>query len=237
MNDHETIAELIPLYALGGVDIDEAARIRVHLSGCAICRRELAVYEAVADMLPLALPEVSPAATLKERLFARLEPLPVETAVPLPAVSWRQTIQMAFSRAFTRPVWKPLALSLIVLLLVLNAWLWRQVEQGEAPGFLQHTLSGTAAAPEARGLLIISHDGYGTLVVTKLPDLAPGQEYQLWLIKNGERTSGGVFSVYADGYQSVKIDAPAPLDSYTAFQVTIEPGGGSSVPTGQRVLD
>jgi anti-sigma-K factor RskA len=70
--------------------------------------------------------------------------------------------------------------------------------------------------------------------VDHLEPLGPDQQYQLWLIKDG-RISGGVFDVGDDGYGSLTVRAPDPLDSYT-FGVTVEPAGGSPGPTGPRVL-
>jgi anti-sigma-K factor RskA len=75
----------------------------------------------------------------------------------------------------------------------------------------------------------------GTLIADHLEPLSPDQQYQLWLIENGDRLDGGVFDVGDDGYGSLTVRAPEPLDSY-AFGVTIEPAGGSPGPTGPRVL-
>jgi anti-sigma-K factor RskA len=108
-------------------------------------------------------------------------------------------------------------------------------------------LSGTQAAPAATGLIVISLDGHhGTLVVDRLPELDEAQQYQLWLIKDGQRDlwlikdgqrdNGGVFSVSHEGYGSVWLDSPQPLVDYSAFGVTVEPAGGSSGPTGEKVL-
>jgi anti-sigma-K factor RskA len=98
-------------------------------------------------------------------------------------------------------------------------------------------LAGTEFAPDASGIIVISQDGeHGTLVVDDLPDLGPEQQYQLWLIQDGERTSGGVFSVKQGGYAAKVIYAPHPLVDYGSFGVTIEPTGGSPGPTGEKVL-
>ena len=98
-------------------------------------------------------------------------------------------------------------------------------------------LAGTANAPTARGKIVVSTDGkYGTLVVENLEALDPSEQYQLWLIKDGKRTSGGVFSVDEKGYAAVVIDAPLPLVEYSSFGITIEPAGGSPGPTGPKVM-
>ena len=62
----------------------------------------------------------------------------------------------------------------------------------------------------------------------QLPQLGPEQQYQLWLIQDGQRTSGSVFSVDEDGYRRIKIESPLPLQDYESFGITIEPAGGVS---------
>ena len=42
-------------------------------------------------------------------------------------------------------------------------------------------------------------DNKGVLAVTGLHGLDRGHQYQLWLIKDGQRRSGGVFSPDAEG--------------------------------------
>jgi len=69
-------------------------------------------------------------------------------------------------------------------------------------------LQGTSFSPGASGMLVISRDGeHGTLVVDGLPPLDESHQYQLWLIRNGERLSGGVFSVDARGYGSLWVSS------------------------------
>jgi anti-sigma-K factor RskA len=86
-------------------------------------------------------------------------------------------------------------------------------------------------------MLFLSKNGeYGTLMVDHLPPLGQDQQYQLWLIKDGKRTSGGVFSVNLDGYGSLWVTSPEWLANYSALGITIEPTGGSPGPTGAKVL-
>jgi anti-sigma-K factor RskA len=90
---------------------------------------------------------------------------------------------------------------------------------------------------EAKGLMVLTGDGRsGTLVVDGLPKLGPERQYQLWLIQDGQRTSGGVFSVDSWGYGAMVIESERPLDSFQSVGVTIEPAGGSPGPTGEKVL-
>ncbi len=61
--------------------------------------------------------------------------------------------------------------------------------------------------------------------------------YQFWLIDpSGDRTSGGTFSVDAQGRGWVLIRSPKPLNNFQSVGVTIEPEGGSPAPTGAKMM-
>jgi anti-sigma-K factor RskA len=86
-------------------------------------------------------------------------------------------------------------------------------------------------------MLVLSKDGeYGTLIVDGLPLKDETKEYQLWLIDDGLRTSGGVFSVSEEGYGYLEVSSQKPLVAYSEFGITTEPLGGSEGPTGEKVL-
>jgi anti-sigma-K factor RskA len=113
-----------------------------------------------------------------------------------------------------------------------------QLEFATAPGGMRAVpLTATEENSDATGFVLISADGDdGALVVDGLPPLGESQEYQLWLIRDGERTSGAVFSTDEKAYGGTRIRAPRPLTDYSAVGITIEPAGGSPQPTGPRVL-
>jgi anti-sigma-K factor RskA len=133
------------------------------------------------------------------------------------------------------------SLTLVLLLAFSNLALWRQMQALDnrplPKTFHLVNLAGTDVSPGASGVLVITGDGeYGTLVVDNLQHLSLEQQYQLWLIRDGKRTSGGVFSVSGEGYAALEISAPMPLATYQSFGITVEPYGGSPGPTGERVL-
>jgi anti-sigma-K factor RskA len=232
------VTELLPGYALGCLDEADAILVTEHLAVCSACRAEAVAYQAVVDDMALAAPPAEPPLDLKRRLMDRARPSrPVEFAQP--QTSWWGRLTRLMQRG--APVWGVASLALIVALVIGNLWLWRQLNRPEAnarPGVLQTIpLAGTETAPQATGLIVISADGeHGTLVADGLATLGQDQQYQLWLIKDGERTSGGVFSVNQEGYGSLWVESPQPLSSYSAFGITIEPAGGSPGPTGNKVL-
>jgi anti-sigma-K factor RskA len=241
MNAENHVSELIPGYVLGCLDPDELAQVEAHLPGCRVCQEELDSYQAVADELPLAVPMTMPPADLKRRLMdsvAGPQSGPAKAAGPAePELSWWQRIERALQGLLARPLWQPLALLLILALALGNLLLLRQViELSRAePGTI--LLSGTEAAPQATGVIVLNQDASrGTLVAEGLPPLDPAQQYQLWLIDDGQRLSGGVFSVDDDGFGTLQLSGPQSLADYAAFGITVEPAGGSPGPTGTRVL-
>jgi anti-sigma-K factor RskA len=231
------VIDLLPAYALGCLDEDDLVRVSEHLAGCAECRVEWHAYQAVADELALAAPDVAPPDDLKARLMQRTDPEGPPAASPRAA--WWDRLTRLMQRA--SPVWGLAGLLVILALAIGNLWLWQQLSRYQAatqPGPLPTIpLAGTDTAPDASGLMVVSADGaHGTLVVDGLPPLDAEHQYQLWLVHDDYRVSGGVFSVDAQGYGSLWIVAPRPLSNYSSFGITIEPTGGSPGPTGQKVL-
>jgi anti-sigma-K factor RskA len=242
MSNQEHIVELIPAYALDCLDEQEALQVAGHLALCASCRDELTTYEAVVNQLALAVPDVEPPADLKERLMAQIEPSAkveaLDTAVSRQRM-WPWPGTAALEHLVGLTVWRPAVALVIILLLISNIILWRQLSQDTlSPDGFQHiALEATEVNSEARGMIVINRSGHnGTLIVDGLPALDESHQYQLWLLYNGEREDGGTFSVYRNGYYAMLIHATESLDQYTAFGITIEPAGGSPGPTGTRVL-
>ena len=235
--EHQAILDLIPAYALDCLDAEEAQIVTGHLASCADCQAELDAFEAVVDVLPLAAPEIEPSSALKERLMGQIQAVPRSKTAGLPeptGPSLLQQLTTALSDFLTGPRWRPAAILVVLVLLVGSFFIWQQLN----PPPTQFVLTATEAAPDAQGVIeVVGRNGrQATLTVTGLPQLDPANQYQLWLIQNGQRTSGGVFSVNTDGSQTITIQAPQPVPDYAAFGITVEPSGGSPGPTGERVL-
>jgi anti-sigma-K factor RskA len=229
---HDDIIDLIPAYALGALDAGEVATVVEHLKSCAACQTELVAYEAVVDALPHAVPGAAPAPALKRRLMERVRQS--TDADVAPAISWWQPIASALNSLRTGSRWKPaLAIAAVAVLIGIFS-VWQQVE----PATIEPVeLTATDIAPDARGVIEMAENRReATLTVAGLPALPPDQQYQLWLVADGQRASGAIFSVNAAGWAKVTVDAQRPLAEYGAFGITIEPAGGSPGPTGERVL-
>jgi anti-sigma-K factor RskA len=237
MPDEAHVFDLLPAYALGALDEDDADQVASHLAGCALCRAELGSFEAVVEQLASSVPAASPPPNLKRRLMDRVHSLrPAQPARPLAA---RPPLMQRLL-----PVWGAVSLLLIVALAAANLLLWQRISNLEVLtgplGMRAVALHNNAeAAPQASGFVIISADGQnGVLVVDALPVLDPAQQYQAWLMRDGQSTPGPAFSVDESGYRGARIEAPESLLSYTEILITIEPvEGAGAIPTGEQVLN
>lgn len=238
--------ELIALYAIGAVTPAEAEAARQHLATCATCQDLLQEYQAVAEELLYQVPALQPPPGLKAKLLARIQPTARLAGASPPRRSrlrrfWQDTIAL--------PRWA--AIGALAALLALGGValsertravaLADQVEMGRilsSPHHLTVILEATDQAPEARGVVYLEPESSAAvLIVNRLTALPPDKAYQVWLIHDGQRDSGGLFTVRPeDGHAVTLIRAPRPLSTYQQLGITDEPATGSPGPTGQRVI-
>ena len=228
MEKHPT--ETIPAYALKCLDLEEYEQVRKHISKCAVCLAEVKQIEQTLANMSHAAPVTEPPASLKSRLMSSLR--------TGRSFAWFEQLVIRWPRLV--PSAGLAAMMLAIVFGIMSFALLHQKGQ-----FSEQDLSriqfarfqGTAVMPEASGVLLVTADKQqGILVVSALQPLDQTKQYQLWLIKDGRRTNGGVFSVSSAGDAHLIVSTDIPLGTYDAFGVTIEPFGGSQGPTGPKVL-
>lgn len=244
------VTEQIPAYALDCLDEEEAFQVEAHLVVCAACQAELEDYQATASHLGLAAPQVPPPTRLKVSILRSVEDpqtAPGKTPQKIGApeswlrmkipVLWGLYHSLAASVRNTGPIWVGVSVLLVIALAASNLVWWNQVKRVQSSEFHLVALKGTGNAPNASGIMVISQEGMaGTLIVDGLPALGTAQQYQLWLVKDGKRFSGGLFYVGQNGYGMLAVQAPGSLLNFSSFGITVEPTGGSPGPTGAKVL-
>lgn len=231
--NHIEIVEILPAFALDCLEPDEKRQVSEHLAACPDCQAELRAYLDTAASLALAVPELQPPARVKRAILARIQPAEARPGLGERLQRWWRGLS---------PAWGLAGLVVLVVLVASNIILWQQVQSlahqpAAVSEFQLVHMSGTTTQPGANGVMVIPDQGMsGTLTVDGLAQLPGEKQYQLWLVKDGKRISGGVFSVDEWGYAAVVIRAPLPLMNYTSFGITIEPTGGSPGPTGPKVM-
>ncbi len=233
-------------YALGERELDAAAR--EHLETCAECQRAYREYAAVAQTLPFTAPEASPPPELRDRIIAAVaaeaEPAPEAPRAALP--------REHRARRQGWGLWTALAASLVAALallgwnLSLRSQLSAQELQVAASREGWQAMIALMNDPQVRSTPVAGSGARGTfwmapgqeiacLMVQGMPPLAEGQVYQVWLLDDGQRVSGGVFEA-RNGNGWVIIRPGNTLDRYRTVVVTAEPRGGSPAPTGPQIM-
>ena len=238
--DHQILIDMLPAYALDCLEAEEHEQVRQHLETCASCQEELRVYQGVVAQLACTVPQRTPPAQLKQKILDQTSSPAVRPNVNVtpPRPAWWTRLAQAFLPRTPALRW---ATVLVILVLAAgNIILWQKLGQAQSTqgqNLRTAELVGTTNAPGAGGILVISTDGrYGTLLVDGMPTIKANQVFQLWLIKDGKRTSGGIFTVKSSGYGTLVVKTGQSLLNYTACGITIEPSGGSPAPTGTKVL-
>jgi anti-sigma-K factor RskA len=226
-SDHE-IVDLLPGHALGCLTPEEEARVEEHLTRCGKCRQELASYRELTGTLAFGVTDHAPPAGLEDRVMTRLRAHPRPRGAPaIPQ--------------FRHPVLAAVAAILVVVLAGGNIALWTRQSRPQSTtrsSLVTVFLTGTSDARGAFGTIVIDRDdNHGVMAVEGLQPLDSSRKYQLWLVRDGERRSGGVFSVNPDGYGSLQVAIPSDFRGFTSFGVSIEPAEGSPSPTGVRVMN
>jgi anti-sigma-K factor RskA len=230
MSDHRAIRELLPGYALGCLDAEEGNAVREHLGSCESCREMLASFRDVSDRLSRSVPMAEPPKALEGRIMRG-----IDNALAGRRLSPRWLPQ------FRHPALAAMAAVLIVALAIGNILqLIKALPvplQPRSGGLMTAMLTGTEHAKDAYGTLVLDpKDNKGVLAVNGLPPLDGAHQYQLWLIRDGQRRSAGVFSVDAEGYGALLLMVPGDFKDFRSFGISIEPLGGSPAPTGVKVM-
>jgi len=205
-------------FVLGALEPGDARTFVRHMQSCAICRDEVSALEPVLDVLPLSAPRYEVSGALRRRVMqqVRSEPKP-STARPRRQLPRLRAPALAGAPASAGA----LALALLAVLAVVVL-----APAGSRARVIQASV-GTAQ-------LRIAGD-HGELVVDHLPAAPRDRIYELWL-QHGARTPAPstLFAVTSQG--TADIGVPGALAGVTRLLVTVEPQGGSRVPTTRAVI-
>ena len=106
-----------------------------------------------------------------------------------------------------------------------------------APDLIRLNLGGAAAAPRAFAQVLWSRSRGLVFSASRLPALAQGTTYQLWLLTADGPVNAGMFTVDAEGRATVATEKPPNVPRpVISAAVTIEQSGGRPIPTGTTVL-
>jgi anti-sigma-K factor RskA len=257
---HQQASELLAVFALDAVDSDEQELIEAHLAECPRCRAELDAHREVAAALGNSVEQLPEG--LWSSIASRLPARPAEEPPPMPTLVREGSAPEEHSATrFRTPRPAPrrasrgrllsvasLAVAAAAVAAVLGVNL---VHANNQISSLQHASPASAAAALrvpghrvvdlesarhvelAQFVVVPSGQGYGQgyLIKSNLPTLSSAETYQLWGVINGRAISLGLLGRDPHGAAFTLGGSSHP----SKLGITVEPAGGSVVPTGSML--
>lgn len=255
----DALRDLLPAYSIGATDADETAFVERLLPQYPELAAELASYHGLSQAMLYSAPDVLPPAALGERLIAAVSApasaptAPVVVPPALRVVEKPSVVQPERANPLLRL--SALAAMVAVVLLVASNLYWigrvDSLSQRErdltalmhqqstvltsiGETVTRHVELASTATNNAPGHAMVVWSptaSLGLLSVSGLPALPADQDYQFWLIADGQPISAGIFDVTPDGSGFLIFEPATPLESFDQLGVTAEPAGGSDQPT------
>ena len=260
MADNETtmnFEELCAAYVLGSLSEDEKSSFEDVLSQANPEEKQLFQdMEAIAAEMALLYPEVEPSASIKQQL--------IEMAWA--SVNARNGANVHYLSRFRYAVAASVIFMLVSIGLLfqtqnLNQDLSNQMalvsEQQTRIEILQTEverkeelltileardvdlilMDGLEVNPTGYGKVVWDKDnGQALLQVANIPRVPTAKEYQLWFVVNNQPISAGVFAVNDPEQDNFFKISEFQQGGTGAFAITLEPEGGSPLPTGDMYL-
>ncbi len=255
------VTELSGLYVLGALERAERDAVKLHLATCAEAHEEIASLGGVVPALAAMAEPLEAPPALKQRVMAAYErdqtkPWTMVTPnVGAPSTAVRSRGTRTEGQAWRLPGWASWGAAIAAVLVVAVVGVWAVGIQSRAdranqraeqladavallaePGSSVAYVRGTGAAvssAEIRGFAVFPASGSGYMVMVGLPKASSTQTYQAWYLVDGHPSSAGLMTVEDDGYAVLSgVQQPAGTN---LVAVTLEPAGGSSLPTSDPI--
>lgn len=244
-NQEKSACEGISEYLSGEGSDMQRKRFERHLATCSDCMEEASLWREVWERLAEDVELIEPPADLKEFVLRPL--LDNEKAV-------ERSIKKAPRFHTKRIIAGAIGIALFAGVF-LSGWLLRDMQYRSAdkaasvqsPASIEtlFRLSANRAGgkfdgnPQAYGVAcLVKSDSKEQLVVYVFgtPRTKDSEAYQVWLLKNGQRTSAGTFTVGASGIGIMTLPLTNGIPDMDAVGVTLEPDSHSTSPRGPKMF-
>ncbi len=253
IHDKEKYQDELTLFSLGLLEGDEKKMMEEHLdTGCEICLQLLKENELVVSSLAYSLDDNPIDPGVEVQIFDKIDGRDF-TPVITPKSSFWNNI---------KPIWLNLGSAVTVGLLIFlfvnnmslrNELLNQKQDMAELKASLKEDsgMMDFMMDPEVKTVELASamtnidssaklmwNEGNSNalLLVSNMPALKAGMEYQVWCVEDGKLVSVGTFTVNKKGQSMMEIDfMPKPSKDMQVL-VTLEPEGGMPEPTGATYL-
>jgi hypothetical protein len=210
-------------FVLDGLEPEETAEIRHHLTLCSGCRNELKELEKISKALEAAPPSVDPPGYLKDEVLSR-----ARAEEPAPS---NEKLSSSKSLPFIIP---GAAAAALVVIVALGIFFGSKVE----PPVATVQLLPTDENEEYWGVAELHPQPLGNqLVELKLNNLdepGPDSFYEMWFVSGERHISAGTFTTTGSGETKVWLTVPPKTRNYRTLLITEEHAAGD--PSEEAVL-
>ena len=215
----------VAAYALGALDRAEAEAFREHLESCIVCRDELAAFQRVVDILPMAAAQHPAPRRLRRRVLDAVEREPRAQLSAQPRARRRPLLA---GLAVSRPAFA-LGSAAAVVVLAIGA-----IVLGSSGTAKTRVYAAQVTGPGSAEVTVTG--AHAELIVHHFSPPPAGEIYEVWLGRANRppAPTSALFSVTAKGDGDV--DVPGNLHGVDRVMVTPEPAGGTRVPTHPAVI-
>lgn len=238
----DDVEELLPLFALGALDADEAAVVAAHLPICPACSAHLVHFDAVTGMLGTMLAPVAPSTGARASLLERAAVTPQEVEHPAAPAVPAPVISLAERRRTPLRVWAMAAAAVLVLGLGgLGVWINDLIDERDEAMTSASTLAdfvapnATAmpmtAMPASRytygdgvGMMMKDHDGEMIVVVEGCPPSTDDRIYKVWVGEGEHRVMLGDMTISEDGSGWMQVNMPDDMPAPEILGVSVTDG-------------
>lgn len=215
------MADLHDLAAPYALDADERATFEHHLETCATCRAEVSLLLESAGLMAAAT-TLTPPARLKKSVMVAVDKRIGSNVVALPWYRRHRVAGVAVAAA-------------VLVIAGTVTVIQRDTGPSEDDVFGapdRDTISLAADGLDARFTYSLGAR-LGVFQSATLPALSRDQVYQLWLIDDAGAAPAGLFTPADDGTSKALVES---VRANLVLGLTVEPAGGSLVPTGSVLL-
>lgn len=231
MSDHDWKDD-VAAYVVGALPADEADRVAREIAASPEAEAYARWLRPASDTLLDSTDPVTPPAALRGRLLDEVESDAAAEQVingsraRAAAPTWRERLSAAMGVLSTRPAIAAVVVALLV------AGIAGYVVGHSAGAGQPRTVEFAADTTLSTAQVHLMREGdRATVDVDRMPALASGRVYQVWLMKGDKATPSQIFVLRRDG--SAVVPLPEDVSGYDGVQITREPAGGSKQPTGR----
>ena len=246
--------DLVPAYCIDATDEHETQFVAANLAAYPESVELMEDYAGIQRALLHSVDARTPSSALAHRLQQAIRQGDAEAAESQSSSWWNRILDGIVGQGAMRLAFGALLLLLIGLNVITLARLFslqaqndelarRLTSHEEALALItnENTESYTLSSAEENvtanaAVRWMPDSNVAILTAEDFPELQPDMAYQLWLIRDGQRTSGGLFTVDSRGSGMLLIIAPEPMDEFDSMGITPEPISGSAGPTAPPVV-